>query len=118
MSSKKQKNIQGNIIGNKIKEQMRFLDLSNKEVAQKLNVSQPTISNYLNGNRSPDPYTILMLCQLLRLNVYSLYNLEECDPRMINSYTRRIGTVLQKLETEESKERFICAMEELANFFQ
>ena len=55
-------------IGTILKNAMKVQGLKQKEVAAATHLSQNTISNYINGKRRPDSETLLMLCDLLKLD--------------------------------------------------
>lgn len=58
--------------GNFIKEQRKLLKLSQKVLAEKINVSEKTISKWECGNGFPDTSLILPLCEVLNISANEL----------------------------------------------
>ena len=51
---------------------MRREDISQKELARRANLSQPTISNYVNGIRFPEPKAMIELSKALNCSIEDL----------------------------------------------
>ena len=67
--------------------------LSQKEFASKLNVSQATITKWLNGFNAPDIELIPLICDIFDISIYELFGLK--DP---NNLTEEDKTLLKKIK--------------------
>lgn len=47
--------------------------LTQKELAEKLNVSQSAVTNWIKGNNSPDIDTVALICNILDISVVELF---------------------------------------------
>ena len=65
--------------GNFIKEQRKQLNLTQLELAQKLNVSEKTISKWETGKGFPDTSIILELCNVLNINANELLSAKKLN---------------------------------------
>ena len=66
-----------NGLSNRLQEQRQLLKLSQKEVAQAINVSPSIISNYESGERTPSVENLMALAGLYRCSVDYLLGLEK-----------------------------------------
>ena len=71
-------------IGTVLKNAMELQKLRQTDVAEKLHLSQNTISNYLNGKRRPDSETLLKICDILSLDFRSLVQGDLQDESIYN----------------------------------
>lgn len=63
--------------GNLISKKRRELCLTQKDLAEKLFVSDRAVSKWENGRSFPDSSLILKLCEILQISVYELLKGEE-----------------------------------------
>lgn len=59
-------------LGNKISEYRKQLDLTQKDLGDKLNVSPQAVSKWENGQAEPDASTIKKLCEIFRISTDEL----------------------------------------------
>ena len=57
------------MIGDRIKSAMELRGINQKELAEKLNTSQVTVSRYVNNRRTPKPSTIVSMARVLGVTV-------------------------------------------------
>lgn len=86
--------------------------LKRKEVADLIGVDRSTVSNWCNGNRSPDIKYLKPLCALLDLNIYEILDIEPkefvltpLEEKLIKTY--RIITKKQQLSVLDMLNTFI-----------
>ncbi len=60
----------------KLKEHRRSLGLSQREMAKKLNISQPYYWSWENGNNFPDAKQILQLCEIFDVTPNDLFGIK------------------------------------------
>lgn len=97
-----------NKIGKMIKRERSRLGLTQAELGKKINVSKQTISNWENGNRIPDTFSLEKLSKIFGVTVDYLLgneetdmerlekNLQALDPRIQQAYRS-----LQKMDEED-----------------
>lgn len=117
MKNKQIRYVQDKEIGHKLKEGMEINNVSGKELARMINVSPSTISNYLSGIRSPDTQTLLRLCDILHLDIYELFGLENIHFIIQNQHCKKILSVLKQFDSEEEIDNFLNVMEKLSPYF-
>lgn len=83
-----------NMLSNNLKKYRQNQKLKAIEVANSLNLSQSTISQYELGNRYPDLYTLYQLCKLYQITPNNLFNISN-DLFMIED----INLLINKLST-------------------
>ena len=74
-----------NFIGKEIKKYRKNRGLSQKELGEKMNVSQAMIAQYENGKRIPKLETINNLAEALGIDPFSLYSFEMSTEILENS---------------------------------
>ncbi len=68
-----------NGLGEKLQEQRRLLKLSQKEVAEAINVSPSVVSNYESGERTPSVENLMALAGLYRCTTDYLLGLDKSN---------------------------------------
>ncbi|AUS95410.1 hypothetical protein CDQ84_19100 [Clostridium thermosuccinogenes] len=69
--------------------------ISQKELADKLNVSQSAVTNWIKGKNSPDIETVAEICDILSISVVDLFGTEnndmytEMEKRVIAEYRKK-----------------------------
>lgn len=53
--------------------------MSKSEIARKLNIKQPTLSQYLSGRAMPSLDTFANLCVILDLDANEILNIKNCN---------------------------------------
>ncbi len=70
-------------------------EISQKELAEKLNVSQSAITNWIKGKNSPDIETVVQICDILDISVVDLFGTArndqytEQEKRVIAQYRKK-----------------------------
>lgn len=108
--------MQLNIIGDRIKTARKEKGLSHKQLAEKLNIAQSTISMYENGHREPDYKTLRKIAE--SLDVHPSYFFLDNEGEKLDLLEVLRGKKLtwgdQEL-TEEEKQRALEMMRILLN---
>ena len=100
-----------------VRKQNRF---SQAELAQRLEVSEPTISNYETGKREPDKATWVRLSRILGVSVDYLMGLDEekaATPEGdgLDEGARYLLQRYKDAKTDEERKRIITAVEIAVN---
>ncbi len=67
-------------IGDRIKKHRKQMGITQKEMAQQLNIPYSTYSNYENNNRTPDIRTLQMIADKLDISILSLVGFNTSTP--------------------------------------
>lgn len=98
-------------LGARIREFRERLDISQKELAAKLGVSNARLSNWEQGINRPDVDTLPLLCQALKVSPNALLNVDQIpvsteDLELLRSYHlldehgKRIVDAVLQIESE------------------
>lgn len=91
-------------IAQKLKIIVESKNLSIREIANKINVSEGALRNYLNNYRVPDTITLLKLLHVLDINIYDLYDIESKGKNSLFSKEElEIIIQVRKLPLEQQK---------------
>lgn len=63
----------------RIAETINNSDLTRKEIAEELGVSQVSISNWINGKNAPDFDTLVQFCNLFDVTLNAIFGMEPLD---------------------------------------
>ena len=63
-------------VGNNIKKIRKEKNISQKDMAKKLNMPSSTYSNYENNNREPNALTLKKIADVLSVDVHDLLNVQ------------------------------------------
>lgn len=102
------------MIGDRIKDRRIELDLTQKDVADKLNITYQTISKYERGINSPDAITIAKLADILDCSAdYLVGKTDDPDAKIIESKNCKIELDKEypKNLTPEEAEKFLAYLE-------
>ena len=92
-------------LGERIKKERERLDISRKEMAQKLSLSYQTLAKYENGEREPDYATLRSIAEYLRVSADYLLDVHTTsDLRFLGADERQLIRGYRTL-TLEAKER-------------
>ena len=69
-----------------IREQRKKQNLTQEQLAEKLNVSSKTISKWETGTRLPDTEIVLTLAETLNISVEELFNGVKFDKELVKEY--------------------------------
>ncbi|MDE6274120.1 MAG: helix-turn-helix domain-containing protein [Clostridiales bacterium] len=96
-------------IGKFIQEMRRQQSLTQRELAEKLNISDKTVSKWETGNGLPEVSLMLPLCDLLNISVNELLSGERLDERQ---YHKRAEENIMSLlnEKAEAKKKIIMSV--------
>ncbi len=89
-----------NIIAEKIAHRRKELGITQKELAEKLNVSDKTLSRWETGKQIPDALTILEIAKALNMTINEIYDMEPKEENIFCAFSepqevadcRRIST--------------------------
>lgn len=96
-------------IGQFIKAIRKEKDLTQREIAERLSISEKTISKWETGNGLPDVSLMLPLCELLEISVNELLSGERLDEkRYFEKAEQNIMSLIQ--EKAEAKKKLIIAV--------
>lgn len=95
----------GRFIKNKRKEQ----NITQAELAEKLNVSDRAISKWENGNCMPDSGIIPLLCKILNITINDLFSGEVVD--MMDNEKRLEKNLLEMVKLKEQKDKHLLSLE-------
>lgn len=81
-------------------------NLTQREVAERLNISEKTVSKWETGNGLPEVSLMLPLCELLGISVNELLSGERLDEKQY--YNKAEGNIMDLLkEKAEAKKKII-----------
>lgn len=96
-------------IGKFIQEMRKKQSLTQRELSEKLNISDKTISKWETGNGLPEVGLMLPLCQLLHISVNELLSGEKLDEKQY--YKKAEETIMDLLkEKAEAKKKIIISL--------
>ena len=67
-----------NIVAAKISQRRKELGLTQKELAEKLNISDKTLSRWETGKQIPDSLTIPEIAKVLDISINEIYGVDYC----------------------------------------
>ena len=89
-------------IGNFIAAKRREQNLTQEQLADRLGVSNKTVSKWENGKCTPDYSVIELLCKELGITLAELLDREEKEPNSIRVYDEeQVKSLLEKLQNLE-----------------
>lgn len=91
------------LIGSYIAEKRRALNLTQEQLAEKLGVSNKTISKWENGKCMPDYSVIQKLCETLHVTLAELMDGEDAAAESVRTYDD--GQILDLLRRTQELER-------------
>ena len=100
--------------GNLISKKRRELCLTQKDLAEKLFVSDRAVSKWKNGRSFPDSSLILKLCKILQISVYELLKGEE----NLNNNDANQELMLECIKEKEKKDKLFLSLEIVIGIFQ
>lgn len=96
-----------NNIGQFISTKRREKNLTQEQLAEKLNVSNKTISKWENGKCMPDYSVIELLCQELDITLAELLDGEEKEPNSIRIYDEeQVKSLICKMQKMEKNHKY------------
>lgn len=81
--------------------------ISQKELADKLNVSQSAVTNWIKGKNSPDIEIVAQICNILDISVNELFGKND---NTLNPNTEQIAVLFNQLHPKFQQ----CALEQMA----
>ena len=75
-------------ISNLIRNRLNELNMTNAELAEAINVSKPTVGDWVSGISAPKSDKIVPLCNTLKITVYEFLGVS--DPTNISAEERKI----------------------------
>ena len=72
-------------IGNYIRAKRKEMNLTQEQLAEKLNVTNKSISRWENGRTFPDLSLYQPLCNVLDISISELLNGEDIDPNVLKN---------------------------------
>lgn len=96
-------------IGNFIKQKRKEKELTQSELAEKLNVTDRAISKWENGICMPDSGIIAELCKILNITINDLFSGEVVD--MKDSEKRLEKNLLEIIKIKEQKDKQLLSLE-------
>ena len=76
-----------NIIAEKIAHKRKELGITQKELAEKLNVSDKTLSRWETGKQIPDALTVLEIAKALNMTINEIYGMEQKEENVFGAFT-------------------------------
>ena len=99
-------------IGRFIKEKRKEVNLTQSELAEKLNVTDRAISKWENGNCMPDSGIIKELCNILNITINDLFSGEVVDMKKYEETLEE--NLLEMIKQKEEKDKMLLRMEIIA----
>ena len=88
--------------------------ISQKELSERLSVSQSAVTNWIKGKNSPDIETVAQICNVLEISVIDLFGADitkEPSPDSSSNTEKMLSTFLKL--NEEGQERVLQYAEDL-----
>ena len=101
-------------IGKFIQEKRKEINLTQSDLAEKLNITDRAISKWENGNCMPDAATMPELCKLLNISINDLFSGEVVD--MKDNEKRLEENLLEMAKLKEEKDKQLLALEYVIGF--
>ncbi|MDY4159442.1 MAG: helix-turn-helix transcriptional regulator [Candidatus Onthovivens sp.] len=99
--------------GNLIAKKRRELCLTQKDLAEKLFISDRAVSKWENGRSFPNSSLILKLCEILQISVYELLKGEE----NLNNNDANQELMLEFIKEKEKKDKLLLSLEIVIGIF-
>ena len=96
-------------IGKFIQEQRKINNITQSELAEKLNISDRAISKWENGICLPDASNMQELCKILKISINDLFSGEKVD--MKNNEKKLEENLLDMTKLKENKDKELLTME-------
>ena len=96
-------------IGKFIQEKRKEKNLTQSELAEKLNISDRAISKWENGVCMPDAGNIPQLCEILSISINDLFSGEKVD--MKNNERKLEENLLEMTKQKEEKDKLLLRIE-------
>ena len=106
LSFSKQFNKSSNLIGKFISSKRKVKNLTQAELAEKLNITDRAVSKWECGRSLPDSAIMLELCELLEISVNELLTGEELEMNTYNEQAE-LNLIELKKQKEESDKRLL-----------
>ena len=101
-------------IGKFIQEKRKEQNLTQSDLAEKLNITDRAISKWENGNCLPDAGTMPVLCKILNISINDLFSGEIVD--MKNNEKKLEENLLDMAKLKEEKDKQLLALEYVIGF--
>ncbi|MBS5984070.1 MAG: helix-turn-helix transcriptional regulator [Clostridium butyricum] len=85
-------------VGNNIKKIRKEKNISQKDMAKKLNMPSSTYSNYENNNREPNALTLKKIADVLSVDVHDLLNVQSSNNNVGEKYLSDDSTTINVIE--------------------
>lgn len=90
------------MIGKKIKNRLKELGLTQKDLALQLNISPSTLSGYITGYRTPDINTISIIANALKVKPsYLIDSNEQLNNKDKKDIAKDIASIMNKIKNNE-----------------
>lgn len=100
----------GAVLGSRISAMLEKSNMTQKELAEHLHITDATMSRYINGSRDPKPETIAKLATALKTTSDSLLGLENEQEEFNHPRIKRLLARNAKKITEKQKKELIDAL--------
>ena len=82
-----------NIIAGKIAHKRKELGITQKELAEKLNVSDKTLSRWETGKQIPDALTVLEIAKALNMTINDIYGIKSKEENTLGAFGKTQGVI-------------------------
>lgn len=82
-----------NIIAEKIAHKRKELGITQKELAEKLNVSDKTLSRWETGKQIPDALTVLEIARVLNMTINEIYGIKSKEKNTLDAFVKPQGVI-------------------------
>ena len=90
-------------IGEKIEEMMQLKGMSRRQLSEVTNLSEASISRYINGEREPKMISLAAIARALDVTVDDLLEVEKDETEQVGKAVMLIARNAKSLSTEEKK---------------
>ena len=90
-------------IGEKIEEMMQLKGISRRQLSETTNLSEASISRYINGEREPKMISLAAIARALDVTVDDLLEVEKDETQQVGQAVMLIARNAKSLSTEEKK---------------
>lgn len=82
-----------NLIAEKIAHRRKELGITQKELAEKLNVSDKTLSRWETGKQIPDALTVLEIARVLNMTINEIYGIKSKEENTLDAFVKSQGVI-------------------------